>query len=163
MELHISKIVTEDQNRESIKPRSLTFEELGEFLFDILGINPEDCLAVNFNTGRYDQREIKFKPGINTSSYLRLDPVSFKDHSIKVTRQSQNITRVTFKNVPLNVPDEEILNLCRCYGRLVDKTVNYKALDIKKMSNLTGGTCFATTLLLPRYTLLTSKQHTNIS
>ena len=98
LELKITKIISQDEHGEQQRPRSLTFEELGEFLFDVLNINPEDCMAVNLNTGRYDHREVKFKPGIDTAPFLRFAPVTFKDHSITVNRQSQNITRVTFKN-----------------------------------------------------------------
>ena len=39
------------------------------------------------------------------------------------------MTKITFKNVPLNVPDEEILTLCACYGRLVDSEVHYERLN----------------------------------
>ena len=42
----------------------------------------------------------------------------------------------------MNVPDEEILNLCCCYGKLVDKKVKYETLNIKKGANLRGGTRF---------------------
>ena len=44
--------------------------------------------------------------------------------------------------MPLNVPDKEILNLCATYGKTVDKKVEYEKLNIKKGSNLTGGTRF---------------------
>ena len=38
------------------KAKSLNFDEIGEFLFDILCIDPESCISFNFSTGRYDQR-----------------------------------------------------------------------------------------------------------
>ena len=85
LELKIIKILTQNENGEPQRPRSLTFEELGEFLFDELNINSEDLIAVNLNTGRYDQREVKFRPGVDTAPFLRLTPVIFKDHSITVT------------------------------------------------------------------------------
>ena len=97
--------------------KSLTFEELGELLFDILLMKPEECLDINLNSGRYDQRDIKLKPVIDITPYHRFDPVTFKNHGVKVIRQSMNNTRVTFKNAPLNNLDEEILNLCSSYGK----------------------------------------------
>ena len=40
--------------RTQLDIKNLSFEDLGEVLFDILKINPEDCLALDFTTGRYD-------------------------------------------------------------------------------------------------------------
>ena len=111
------------------KAKNITYEDLGELLFDILEIKPDDCISFNFNSGRYDQREIKFKPEINTTPFVRVVPFTFKDHSVTVKKQRQNITRVTFRNVPLNVPDEEILTLCACYGKAVDGNVQYERLN----------------------------------
>ena len=122
------------------KAKNITYEDLGELLFDILKINPEDCISFNFNSGRYDQREIKFKPDINTTPFVRVVPFPFKDHSVTVKKQRQNITRVTFRNVPLNVPDEEILTLCACYGKSVDSTVHYERLNNIRGRGLTGST-----------------------
>ena len=98
LEIQITKILSEDQNGEQVRPRSLTFEELGEFIFDVLKIDPEECLAVNLNTGRYDQREVKMKPTVNVTKYLRLEPIDFKDHKISVTKQSQSIMKITFNS-----------------------------------------------------------------
>ena len=93
-------------------PKSLTYDDIGELLFDVLEIKPEDCITFNFNTGRYDQREVKFKPAVDTIPFLRIEPIIFKEHMVTVQKQRQNIIRVSFKNVPLNVPGEEILTLC---------------------------------------------------
>ena len=35
--------------------------------------------------------------------------------------------QVMFKGVPLEVPDEEIINLCKCYGEPINNEVIYKA------------------------------------
>lgn len=133
--------ITSESGSQS-KAKNLTYEDIGELLFDILEINPEDCISFNFNTGRYDQREIKFKPKIDTTPYIRVLPFTFKDHSITVKKQRQNITRVTFRNVPLNVPDEEILTLCACYGKSVDSIVHYERLNNIRGRGLTGSTRF---------------------
>ena len=133
--------MVEDDQGVLNKPKPLTFEDLGEFLFDELMIKPDDCVSFNFSSGRYDQREVKFKPNIDFSPYLRLTPVTFKNHTIAVKKQRQNIVRVTFKNVPLNVPDEEILNLCNSYGK-PSTHVNYEKLYNIRGLGLTGSTRF---------------------
>ena len=47
---------------------------------------------------------------------------------------------MTFKNVPLNVPDEELINLCMCYGRPVDNKVTYEILTNTRNRGHTGST-----------------------
>ena len=43
-------------------------------------------------------------------------PHIYKGHEVTVRKQINTITRVSFKNVPFNIPDEEILHLCAHYG-----------------------------------------------
>ena len=44
--------------------------------------------------------------------------------------------------MPLNVPDEEILNLCHCYGNPVDNIIHYEKINLKKGTLVTGSTRF---------------------
>ena len=115
LEIHIKKQVNIENNDQS-KPRNFTFDELSIFIFDILHIKPEDIVAIDYTTGRYDHREIQLKPGVEATPFLGTK--DYMKHDIKVTKQSQSITKVMFRNVPLNVPDEEIMNLALCYGRV---------------------------------------------
>ena len=119
----MNRIVNENTDGPVSTPKKLTYEYIGDLLIDVLKIKPDDCISFNFNTGRYDQREIKFRPGIDTSQFLRIEPITFMDDTVTVRKQRQNIIRVTFKNVPLNVPVEEILALCAAYGKSVDNSV----------------------------------------
>ena len=107
LEIQLQKCNTPDEDLANIK--SLTYDDLGELMFDVLEIKPENCIAVNFSTGRYDTREVKFLPDVNPTPYLRVTPIEFKNHLVTVRRQRRNVTKVTFKNVPLNVPNEEVL------------------------------------------------------
>ena len=50
------------------------------------------------------------------------------------------MTRVTFKNVPLNVPDEEIIHLCKSYGVPLDNKVNWEVLTNNKNRGMVGST-----------------------
>ena len=147
IEIQLNRIFTNDSD-----PKSLTYEDIGELLFDFLQINPDDCISFNFNTGRYDQREVKFKANMNTSQFLRVEPITFKEHTITVKKQRQNIIRVTFKNDPLNVPDEEILTLCAAYGKAVDGCVQYERLNNIKGRGLTGSTRYVDMELEPGQT-----------
>ena len=42
----------------------------------------------------------------------------------------------------MNVPDEEILNLCLAYGKPLDNIVHYEKINFKKGTLVTGGTRF---------------------
>jgi hypothetical protein len=78
-------------------------------------------------TSRFDTKEVKLKPEIDATQYLTGNtPIIFKDHEVEVSRQSANVTTVTFRNVPFNIPDEEIINLCECYGEPVNNSVTYE-------------------------------------
>ena len=67
-------------------------------------------------------------------------PICFKEHTITVKNQRQNIIRVTFKNVTLNIPDEEIMTLCAAYDKAVDGKVHYEGLNKMKGNLLSGFT-----------------------
>ena len=139
LEIYLEK-VNKEENGSSIKPKSLTFDDLGELIFDILKVDPKDCLTFDYNSGRYDNKQIKLKPGIDTSKYTTDSPISFKDHMVTVTKQLSNVTRVTFKNVPLNVPDEELIHLCLCYGEPVDMKVHYETLNNSRNKGMASST-----------------------
>ena len=130
------------------KPQSLTYSQLGEFLFEQLKIDPNSCLGIDLTTGRYDTRELLLKKGTDTSAILTSTPHTFKGHEIRATLLSTQVTKVTFKHVPLTVPDEEILHLCCHYGELVDGIVHRDPITI-------GGT--------NRYTLASSTRWVEVN
>ena len=139
---NILEIKTFKIKSEEASPPDLKAEDIGELLFDILKVNPTDCLAYDYNTGRYDTKQIKLKPGIPVTNILAKSPLDFKGHKVIVTQQRLNITRITFKNVPLNVPDEEIIHLCMAYGKPVENKVRYEVLNNPKNKGHTGSSRF---------------------
>ena len=56
--------------------------------------------------------------------------------------------RVTFKNVPFNIPDEEIVNLCECYGEPIDNAVHYDKPS-RATRGVPGSTRFVDMKILP--------------
>ena len=64
-------------------------------------------------------------------------------------RQRNNVTKITFRNVPLNIPDEEIVQLVETYGKPVDFTVHYERLNNYKNRGMVGGTRFMDVELFP--------------
>ena len=139
LEIHLKKNL-DDENPNS-KPANLTFDQIGELLFDHLKIKSEDCLRFNFSSYRYDRREVFLKPNVDITPYLKTIS-DFYGHTVTTVRQSSNIIRVSFRNVPLNVPDEEIVNLCSFYGTPLNNKVEYEKLTNTKCAGLVGSTSF---------------------
>ena len=125
LEVKIRKITKEVEGGQ-VKPPNLTLEQVGDLIFDEIKVDPAECTGVALITHRYDTREIKFKPKVDVSKYLTSKPFLFRDHEVVVRQQITASTRVVFKNVPFNIPDEEILNLCNCYGNPVENKVHYE-------------------------------------
>ena len=116
LEIKLRRLNVTGEDGNQLKAKYLTFEEVSVLIFDILKINPDDCSGVALATSRYDTKEIKLKQEVDPTIYITSAAIIFKDHEVTVSKQTTNITRVRFKNVPFNIPDEEIINLCECQG-----------------------------------------------
>ena len=146
LEINLKKIIPADQPLS--KPANLTHEQLGELIFDKLKIKPEDCLRFNFTSARYDTREISLQPGIDLSPFVT-SIENFYGHNITTRTQSTNIVKVTFRQVPLNVPDEEIIHLCKFYGNPLNNIVHYETLSHPKVAGVSGATRFVEMEMTP--------------
>ena len=119
--------LTRSGEKESFsKSENISLEKIGELMFDIIKIKPEECLAVALVTNRFDIKEIKLKPGVDPAQYITTKPIIFENYEVTVRRQSNKVVQVMFKGVPLCIPDEEIINLCECYGEPIINEVIYK-------------------------------------
>ena len=145
LEIHLKKkIPTDDPSK---KPTNLTYDQLGELLFDVLQIKTDDCLRLNFSTSRYDTREVVLKPSVDLLPYIKVID-DFYGHTVTTCKQSSNIVRVSFRNVPANVPDEEILHLCNFYGKPLNN-VEYDRMTNLKCAGLSGSNRFVDIEMFP--------------
>ena len=78
------------------KAKALTNDDLGELIFDLLNVDYKQCAAFNYTTGRYKYREVKFKPGVDLSPYIKSGLV-FKEHKVYTKKQMNHMTKVSFK------------------------------------------------------------------
>ena len=123
----IQKIINSDNPDE--KPRSLSTPQVGELIFDYLEIDPADCLELDLSTGgRYDTKELLVKAGAKLGKALTAEPLEFRQHKVNIAVVTKVATKVTFKNVPISVPDEEILHLCSQYGDVKDDRVRREVI-----------------------------------
>ena len=90
----------------------------------------EECIGVDYFTGRYDTKEIVLKPDVDGNKYTTTQPIVFKEHEIRVKKMLNDMTKVTFKNVPMYVPDEEILHLCGIYGTVLENKVHWESIRV---------------------------------
>ena len=146
LEIKLTKKVGNDVENPR-RPENLSLESIGELLFDVIKLKAEDCERVALVTNRYDTKEVKLKPGVDPSPYLTSEPIEFKEHEVIVRRQSCKSVEVAFKNVPLCIPDEEIINLCNCYGEAVNNEVYYKPSELTR--GVLGSTRFVEMKLNP--------------
>ena len=126
LEVKLVRTSKNNESGENVKVKTLNEDDLSEFLFDVIKLKIEDCLGLALRTHRYDTKEIKLKHGVDSSPYLTSTPILFKGHQISIKKQMNNLTRVTFKNVPFNIPDEEIIHLCQIYGDPLKNQVHYE-------------------------------------
>ena len=148
LKIKLQKNVNESDS--SVKPPNLSYDQLGELLFDHLKIKIDDCLRFNFNTSRYDSREVMLKPGLDLEPFITIID-DFYGHTVTTSKQSASKSvRVSFRNVPLDVPDEEILHLCSYYGKPDTNSVEYEKISFSKMTKISSGsTRFVDMELIP--------------
>ena len=133
LELHLTKIPQKDANNQPYQPKHLTHDDLSDFLFKDLKIKHSDLLSIDYTTSSYGHREVELLPGVDITPFLTgNNSREFRFHRIQVKAQSKNTsTKILFRNVPLNVPDEELVNLCMCYGEPVGWVVREKLTNMK--------------------------------
>ena len=127
LEIKLKRMNVINEAGEQGRAKNLSTEDVSILLFDVIKVKPEDCQGVALYTSRYDTKEIKLKSHVDPTPYLTEIPIQFKDHEVIVIKQTTKVTRIAFKNVPFNVPDEELINLCDCYGKPVNNVVHYNA------------------------------------
>ena len=91
---------------------NLTETHMTDLIFNILKIPAKCCIELDMQTGRYKNKVLLVSPNTDLTQALTGDsPKIFKQHEMFVTIISNKATKVTFKGVPLTVPNEEILHL----------------------------------------------------
>ena len=88
LEVKIKKVTPENT-------KSLNFDDISELVFETLNVQFEDCIGVDYFTGRYDTREIILKPGVDSSRYITTVPILYKEHHITVKKMLNDANKVT--------------------------------------------------------------------
>ena len=80
---------------------------------------------------------------------VRTPPQLFKKHKISAQVVRTFATRVTFRNVPISVPNEEILHLCSQYGKPKDGIVHREVLHFGAKRSIPSSTRWVEMTLEP--------------
>ena len=87
-----------------------------------MGLKPSDVKELDLSTGTNETKQILLNPHVDHDRFLVGSfPDTFKGFQVSVVKLTQSKTSVTFRNVPVEVPDEEILHLCSFYGEVDNK------------------------------------------
>ena len=57
LEVKLVRLNVVNDDGETVKAKTLSEDDLSEFLFDIIKLNSEDCLGIALRTYRYDTKE----------------------------------------------------------------------------------------------------------
>ena len=115
------------------RSRNVDMEKISHYIFGELGVNPDDILEIDLNTGRPDVKQILFKPGIDVDRFLNSFPDIYGDYFVEVSKLSQTEKKVSFRNVPSYLLNKEIRNLCNISGE-VERPVNREKVNMTTLS-----------------------------
>ena len=129
LQITLSKIYNRDLP--DTKPMNLSEQNMSDMIFNTLHIPAENCIELDMQTGRYEKKELLVTPNTDLTLALSKDPPKlFKQHEVYVTVISNKATKVTCKGVPITVPNEEIIHLCKHYGKPVDNKVHRQIMRL---------------------------------
>ena len=105
-------------------PRKKLLEQVdwAELIFDMCEIKPDDVVGIDFQAGGFNAAEIQLKDEVDPSQYTGIAK-EFKGMAFNISMSQEHSTRITFKNVPLSVPDQELLHLVKAYGGKLENEV----------------------------------------
>ena len=151
LEVKITKTSNLDPDATTKKDSQLSFDAMADFLFSTLNIDPALCLAFNHSLGNYNFKELSFKPGVPIDSYVGTYNISQGPATFSITtkKQQSSTVRLTFRNCPLNIPDQELLHIATTFCSPVDNIIHYETITNTKAKGLRGGTRYMEVELRP--------------
>ena len=100
--------------------------EWAELIFDLCEIKVEDVLGIDFQAGGYNAAEIQLKDEVDAGQYEGISK-EFKGMTFDMSKSQADSTKVTFKSVPLSVPNQELIHLVKAYGgKMENEEVKYE-------------------------------------
>ena len=89
-----------------------------------MNINVDVIKRIDLHS-RYEYKEIYFNVDVDASKYVTPDFI-FKDHKIVLDTIRSQYVKVQFINVPVYVPDEELIHIFSFYDTIKDDKIFYE-------------------------------------
>ena len=116
----------------------LSPQDIENILFDEVNIEIDEVREVDLT--RYGVKEVYFNSDHDLKKYER-SPFVYKGHMVSIGNNFdlKRQTKVSFLNVPRDIPDEEIIHFCKHFGKVKDNTVYYGKHHGGKLNGLYNG------------------------
>ena len=116
----------------------LSPQDIENILFEEVNIEIDEVREVDLT--RYSVKEVYFNSDHDLKKYDR-SPFVYKGHMISIGNNVElnRQSKVTFLNVPRDIPDEEIIHFCNHFGQVKDETVYYGKHHGGKLNGLYNG------------------------
>ena len=69
------------------------------------------------------------RDGVNIDQHKLYMPDTYKGYIVNVERTAQAKTRILFRNVPIDCPEVELVNLCNTYGT-IEGNITYQFMNV---------------------------------
>ena len=109
-------------------PEFPSLEVVATYLFEILKINQTDAIEIDHFSSRSKKR-ILLRDGVNIDQHKLYMPDTYKGYIVNVERTAQAKTRILFRNVPIDCPEVELINLCNTYGS-IEGNITYQFMNV---------------------------------
>ena len=116
----------------------LSPQNIENILFEEVNIEIDEVREVDLT--RYSVKKVYFNSDHDLKKYDR-SPFVYKGHMISIGNNVElnRQSKVTFLNVPRDIPDEEIIHFCNHFGQVKDETVYYGKHHGGKLNGLYNG------------------------
>ena len=109
----------------------LSHDQWSKLIFGTFKLPLTEVEGIDFHAGGINAVELKFKEKFDTSHLIN-STANYEGRSFTLSKQEMGSTKVTFKNVPFSVPDEELLHLVKSYGgKMETKQVEHEKVAVK--------------------------------
>ena len=115
-------------SRDTTTPEFPSLEVVATYLFEILKINQTDAIEIDHFSSRSKKR-ILLRDGVNIDQHKLYMPDTYKGYIVNVERTAQAKTRILFRNVPIDCPEVELINLCNTYGS-IEGNITYQFMNV---------------------------------
>ena len=116
----VAKITNPPKHTGDQSGSALSVTDWADFLFDEMNMDPSEALGIDFFSGNRGSVEVLLHPKVDVGKFI-CSGKAFKGYNMEISKMASDETKVVFLNVPLFVPDEEIIHLVTSYGGKMEK------------------------------------------